>query len=68
MILIMSMQKYTTIRGISLKTSSLPITIEKMNATTLVYATVKVDPNKGPSMWMFHFLTFLGNMKIILLI
>ena len=60
MILVMVAQSYKTIRSIFSKASDLPITIERLNSTTYVYATVKKYSTKGPSTWMFNYLYFTG--------
>ncbi|CAF1343365.1 unnamed protein product [Rotaria magnacalcarata] len=63
LIFIMSLQNYATIRSVSSKTSSLPITIEKLNSTTYVYTTVRMNAEKKPSNWIFHFLSFIDPEK-----
>lgn len=60
MILVMFIQTYTTIRSVFSKASDLPITIERLNSTTYVYATVKKYSGKIPPIWMFNFLSFSG--------
>jgi hypothetical protein len=65
MILVMLAQTYKTIRSIFSKASDLPITIERLNSTTYVYATVKKYSAKGPSIWMFNFLYFTGKLIYI---
>jgi hypothetical protein len=60
MILVMLAQSYKTIRSIFSKASDLPITIERLNSTTYVYATVKKSSGKIPSTWMFNILYFTG--------
>jgi hypothetical protein len=60
MILIMFIQTYKTIRSVFSKASDLSITVERLNSSTYVYATVKTYPGKLPSIWMFNFLSFAG--------
>lgn len=60
----MFIQTYTTIRSIFSKASDLPITIERLNATTYVYATVKKSSRRVTPTWMFNFLSFRGKLKI----
>lgn len=60
MILVMYVPTYTTIRSIFSKPSDLPITMERINATTYAYATMKRTYGKNSSMWMFNFLSFSG--------
>ncbi|CAF0791059.1 unnamed protein product [Rotaria sp. Silwood1] len=62
MILIMYVEKYTTIRSVLPKTSDLPITIERLNSTTYVYVTVKENSGKIPTTWTFNFLSFIGKL------
>jgi hypothetical protein len=62
MILIMFVEKYTTIRSVFSKASDLPITIERLNSSTYIYATVKKNSGKTSSIWMFNFLYFTGNL------
>ncbi len=62
MILIMSVQNSLTIRSVFSKASDLPITLERLNSTTYVYVTMKRNPGKMPSYWMFNFLYFSGNL------
>lgn len=59
MILVMFITRYTTIRSIFSKASDLPITFERLNATTYIYATVKKS-SRGISQWMFNFIYFTG--------
>ncbi|CAF4767381.1 unnamed protein product, partial [Rotaria sp. Silwood1] len=63
MILIMYVEKYTTIRSVLPKTSDLPITIERLNSTTYVYVTVKENSGKIPTTWTFNFLSFIDPEK-----
>jgi hypothetical protein len=64
MILVMFIEKYTTIRSVFLKASDLPISIERLNSTTYVYATVKKYPGTVSAIWMFNFLSFAGKLMI----
>jgi len=64
MILVMFIQTYTTIRSVFSKASDLPITIERLNSTTYVYATVKKYSGRIPTVWMFNFLSFSGKLII----
>ncbi|CAF4009972.1 unnamed protein product, partial [Rotaria sp. Silwood2] len=61
MVLVMFVQTYSTIRSVFSKASDLPITLERLNATTYVYATMKRNARNIPSYWMFNFLYFTGN-------
>lgn len=67
MILVMFMEKYLTIRSVFSKASDLPITIERVNATTYVYSTVKKYGSKSVPVWMFNFLSFNGKLIVCLL-
>lgn len=60
MILIMYTQESVTIRSVFSKASDLPITLERLNATTYVYATVNKNAKKTQPHWMFNFLYFTG--------
>ncbi|CAF3690181.1 unnamed protein product, partial [Adineta steineri] len=60
MILIMYAQASVTIRSVFSKASDLPITLERLNATTYVYATIKRHSTKSRPYWMFNFLYFIG--------
>ncbi|CAF3855246.1 unnamed protein product, partial [Rotaria sordida] len=64
MVLIMFVQTYTTIRSVFSKASDLPITLERLNATTYVYATIKKSAKNLLSYWMFNFLYFTEPEKI----
>ena len=66
MILVMFMEKYLTIRSVFSKASDLPITIERLNATTYVYSTVKKYGSKSVPVWMFNFLSFNGKSIVCL--
>ncbi len=59
MILVMYIEKYLTIRSVFSKASELPISLERLNASTYVYPTVKRS-NKSAPVWLFNFLTFNG--------
>ncbi|CAF1411602.1 unnamed protein product, partial [Adineta ricciae] len=58
MILIMYTQESATIRSVFSKASDLPITLERINATTYVYATINKNAKKTQPYWMFNFLYF----------
>jgi hypothetical protein len=58
MILIIYVQNSATIRSVFAKSSDLPITLERLNTTTYVYATIKKNTAKIPPDWMFNFLYF----------
>lgn len=60
MILVMFVQTHSTIRSVFSKASDLPITLERLNSTTYVYATIRKQSGKI-SQWMFNFLYFTGN-------
>ena len=60
MILVMFVKTFSTIRSVFSKASDLPITLERLNSTTYVYATIKTNAKKLPSYWMFNFLYFTG--------
>lgn len=60
MILIMYTQESATIRSVFSKASDLPITLERLNATTYVYATINKNVKKLQPVWMFNFLYFTG--------
>ncbi len=62
MILVMFEQTLTTIRSVFSKASDLPITLERLNSTTYVYATIRKNSGKTVSHWMFNFLYFTGNL------
>ncbi|UJR30617.1 hypothetical protein I4U23_018142 [Adineta vaga] len=57
-ILIMYTQESVTIRSVFSKASDLPITLERLNATTYVYATINQKSKKSQPYWMFNFLYF----------
>ena len=65
MILVMYVQNRATIRSVFSKASDLPITLERLNSTTYVYATVRKYAAKTKPFWMFNFLYFSGNTKAI---
>jgi hypothetical protein len=60
----MFIDTYTTIRSVFSKASDLPITIERLNSTTYVYATVKIYSGRISPIWMFNFLSFAGKSMI----
>ena len=60
MILIMYVQNRATIRSVFSKASDLPITLERLNSTTYVYATVRKHGIRTKPFWMFNFLYFTG--------
>ena len=60
MILVMYLQTTAAIRSVFSKASDLPITLERLNSTTYVYATIKRQSARRPSYWMFNFLYFSG--------
>jgi hypothetical protein len=60
MILIMYTQESATIRSVFSKASDLPIALERLNATTYVYATINKNARKAQPFWMFNFLYFTG--------
>ncbi len=62
MILVMFVRTRTTIRSVFSKASDLPLTLERLNSTTYVYATIKKSSGKMTSHWMFNFLYFTGNL------
>ncbi|CAF1943653.1 unnamed protein product [Rotaria magnacalcarata] len=66
MILVMSLKTFSTIRSVFSKASDLPITLERLNSTTYVYATIRANAKKLPSYWMFNFLYFTEGEKIFL--
>ncbi|CAF3583619.1 unnamed protein product [Didymodactylos carnosus] len=57
MILVMNIKTYTTIRNVFSKSSELPISIERLNTTTFIYATIK-KITRTRSVWMFNLLEF----------
>jgi hypothetical protein len=61
MILIMFVQTRSTIRSVFSIASDLPKTLERLNSTTYVYATIRKHSGKTGSHWMFNFLYFTGN-------
>ena len=63
MILVMYAQNRATIRSVFSKASDLPITLERLNSTTYVYATVKKHSTKTKPDWMFNFLYFTGKAR-----
>lgn len=67
MILVMFIQTYTTIRSVFSKASDLPITIERLNATTYVYPTIKKYSGRFSPVWMFNFLSFNGKLRFLFL-
>lgn len=68
MILVMYVQTRATIRSVFSKASDLPMTLERLNSTTYVYATVKRQLGKTTSYWMFNFLYFTGNYFLIIFV
>ncbi|CAM4885008.1 unnamed protein product [Rotaria socialis] len=66
MILVMFLKTFSTIRSVFSKASDLPITLERFNSTTYVYATIRTNAKKLPSYWMFNFLYFTEGEKIFL--
>lgn len=64
MILVMFMEKYLTIRSVFSKASDVPITIERLNASTYVYVTLKKYGTKSVPVWMFNFLSFNGRLIV----
>jgi hypothetical protein len=65
MILIMYAQNRATIRSVFSKASDLPITLERLNSTTYVYATIRKQSTKMASHWMFNFLYFTSKSRRI---
>ena len=64
----MFVQTYSTIRTIFTRPSNMPITIERLNATTYTYAAVKKSLSVQPTVWMFSFLSFLGKSVVMFLL
>ncbi|CAF4511395.1 unnamed protein product, partial [Rotaria sp. Silwood1] len=60
----MFVRTYSTIRSVFSKASDLPIILERLNATTYVYATLKKNAKNIPSYWMFNFLYFTEPEKV----
>ncbi|UJR15969.1 hypothetical protein I4U23_002888 [Adineta vaga] len=58
MVLVMYMQSYTTIRSIFLRPSDFPITMERINSSSYIYATVKKQSGKIPAKWLFNIFSF----------
>lgn len=66
MILVMYVQNRAKIRSVFSKASDLPITLERLNSTTYVYATVRKYAGKTMPHWMFNFLYFSGKIQVFL--
>jgi hypothetical protein len=61
----MFVQTYSTIQTIFTRPSDMPITLERLNATTYADATMKKSLFGQPTGWMFNFLSFLGKSVVM---
>ena len=57
----MYVQGYAPIRTVFSKPSDLPITLERLNSTTYVYATINRQSKKLTPQWMLSFVYFTSN-------